>query len=257
MSIERKEENPPVIEEKVIRNHGKKENSNKSTPSILKRVGIKRALLLVMLTTAFINGIYNQNYLFTLIYLGFMVVGLIVDDSLLLSLIIGTGAFLIMSSCQSDTIVILTYLGIFVVIFAQVVYLIIKVYRARKKKIWAKHFTKISIVYVLMILLFRSASTIQSSGVAAVVRIMEPILLRQVPPSSSSFRYHEYLFGRFACQYVRVIYDESDQIILSRFERSDEWKKVSGWDRDEAEGICISPAERIYSHFFIDYAYCK
>ena len=263
MSIEREEETLPTGEEQMLRNPGRKDNDAKSIPSFLKRARIRRALLLVMLAAAFINGIYNQNYPFTLIYLGFMVVGLIVDDSLLLSVIFATGLFSAMSSCLSEIPffpVFLTLLTLAIAIISHVVYLIQKICREKEKKIWAKHFIKVCLVYFLLILLTCSENKIELAGFSAAVHIMEPALLRQVPPSSGSFRYHEFKFGRFGCSYVTVIYDESDQIFLPSNERSAEWREVSGWDRlgrgDGGEGVCDS-LKKLYSHFYLRSAYCR
>ena len=245
----------------MARNTGKEEDGMKPTPTLLQILkSPPRALLVVMLTVAIIYGIYNENYVYSLMYLGLIGVIFINIDSMLFSIVVGIGFFALLTSCPRDAsflVEVFAYLALFVVLGGQFIYLIIKICQAGDKRILVEHLAGVITIYILLLFLALNAAIIQSIGIRAAVLIKESTLLRQVPASSGSFRYHNFGFGRFGCQYMRVIYDESDQISLPRNQRSSEWWKVSHYSEGAEQDGCVGPAEKITSHFFIVSAYCR
>lgn len=124
-----------------------------------------------------------------------------------------------------------------------------------------RQFVMLSVSIVIPVLLIPGLIVIEYASAYVMARFMEPYLQHQAESTSirhsdtnSSFKYFRLNFGVVPGGGRWLVYDESDQVSLDYMERSAEWWNVS---KEYADGeSCISNGNKIYSHYYFQYATC-
>ncbi len=154
-------------------------------------------------------------------------------------------------------IAILSLLAIVINIVILVTSLIVMVIKDQDKQILIRHFVQTCFAIAIPILVISNRGAIGFVSTYLVVHIMEPSLLQQAQQLPSQlFRYARFDFRQVPGSGNWVIYDESDQVLLPPYKRSQEWWLATKEDR-EADIACFSKAQPLYSHFFIRFDNCS